>query len=54
MADNAMLALLRASEHRPGGPWSEDDLDVVDGEGHVGRILFAAANYTGAPDRPWF
>lgn len=48
------LTLLRASRHRPGGPWSDDDFDVVDEGGVVGRIMFAAANYTGGPDRPWF
>ena len=42
------------AKHRPGGPWSDDDYDVVDDEGDVGRILFAAANYTGGPELPWF
>ena len=48
-----MLTLLRASKHRL-GDWSDDDYDVVDAEGIVGRILYAAANYTGGPERPWF
>ena len=34
-----MLALKRASKHRPGGPWSDDDYDVFDGERHIGRIM---------------
>jgi hypothetical protein len=34
-----MLTLKRASKHRPGGPWSDDDYDVFDGERHVGRIM---------------
>jgi hypothetical protein len=25
------LTLKRASKHRPGGPWSDDDYDVFDG-----------------------
>ena len=47
------LILLRASKHRP-GDWSDDDYDLADDEGLVGRILLAAANYTGGPERPWF
>jgi hypothetical protein len=53
MGENAILTLLRASKHRR-GDWSDDDFDVVDDAGHVGRILLAAANYTGGPERPWF
>lgn len=34
-----MLILKRASKHRPGGPWGEDDYDVLDGEQHIGRIM---------------
>jgi hypothetical protein len=28
----ACLTLKRASKHRTGGPWSDDDYDVFDGE----------------------
>jgi hypothetical protein len=41
-----MLTLLRASKHRTGGPWSEDDFDVVDDEGTVARIMWTAASFT--------
>ena len=49
-----MLTLLRASKHRPGGPWSEDDYDVVDDEGHIGRIVWTASSFTAGRDKPWF
>ena len=29
-----------APKHRPGGPWSDHDYDVFDGERHIGRILW--------------
>jgi hypothetical protein len=46
-----MLILNRASKHRPGGPWSDDDYDVFDGDQHIGRIMWThAANR----DTPWF
>ena len=48
-----ILTLLRASKHRL-GDWSDDDFDVVDNEGCIGRIVLTAANYTGGPERPWF
>ena len=48
----SMLTLLRATKHRP-GDWSDDDYDVADEEGVVGRILYAAANYTGGSQLPW-
>jgi hypothetical protein len=35
-----MLTLKRASKHRPGGPWPDDDYDVFDGDRHIGRILW--------------
>ena len=34
-----MLTLKRASKHRTGGPWSDDDYDVYDGERHGGRNM---------------
>ena len=46
-----MLTLKRASKHRAGGPWSDDDYDVFDGEQHIERIMWThAANR----DSPWF
>ncbi len=45
------LTLKRASVHRPGGPWDEDDYDVFDGDRHIGRIM----RHPQAPEgRPWF
>ena len=49
-----ILNLLRASKHRRGGPWSDDDFDVVDDEGPVGRIVLTAASFTAGRDQPWF
>lgn len=49
----AGLTLLRASKHRP-GDWSEDDYDVVDDEGGVGRIMWTSASFTAGRDKPWF
>ena len=49
-----MLTLLRASKHRPGGPWSDNDFNATDHEGNIGRIVLAAAEYTGDRDEPWF
>ncbi len=45
------LTLKRASIHRSGGPWSDDDYDVHDGDHHIGRIM----RHPQAPQgRPWF
>jgi hypothetical protein len=45
------LTLRRASKHRPGGQWSDDDYNVFDGERHVGRIMLTPQ----APEgEPWF
>jgi hypothetical protein len=49
-----MLILKRASTHRAGGPWSDDDFDVVERDRHrenlIGRILFHPQAPAG---RPW-
>ncbi len=46
-----MLTLKRASKHRTGSPWSDDDFDVFDGEQHIGRIML----HPQAPQgEPWF
>jgi hypothetical protein len=45
------LTLKRASTHRPGGPWSEDDYDVYDGEWIIGRIARTSIAPQGCP---WF
>ena len=46
-----MLVLKRASKHRPGGPWSDDDYDVFDGDRHIGRIMWTHA---ASKETPWF
>jgi len=46
-----MLTLKCASKHRPGGPWSDDDYDVFDGDRHIGRIVWT---YAANRDAPWF
>jgi len=46
-----MLTLKRASRHRPGGPWPDDDFDVFDGEQHIGRIML---HPQAPPAQPWF
>ncbi len=49
--NGSFLVLKRASKHRPGGPWDDDDYDVYDGERHIGRIM----RHPQAPEgRPWF
>ncbi len=46
-----MLTLKRASKHRQGGPWGDDDYDAYDGDRHIGRIM----RHPQAPEgRPWF
>ncbi len=51
MTDAATLTLKRASNSRPGGPWSDDDYDVFAGERHIGRIM----RHPQAPQgQPWF
>jgi hypothetical protein len=46
-----MFTLKRASKSRPGGPWDDDDYDVLDGDRHVGRIMWT---YAASRDTPWF
>jgi hypothetical protein len=46
-----MLTLKRASKHRTGGPWSDDDYDVFEGERHIGRIMWTHA---ASREAPWF
>jgi hypothetical protein len=46
-----MLTLKRASKHRAGGPWSDDDYDVFDGDRHIGRIMWTHA---ASSETPWF
>ncbi len=46
-----MLTLRRASIHRSGGPWDDDDYDVHDDELHVGRIM---RHPQGPQGEPWF
>jgi hypothetical protein len=42
-----MLRLIRASKNRPGGPWSDDDYDVYDGDRHIGRIFLSPQSPNG-------
>jgi hypothetical protein len=47
----AILVLKRVSTSRAGGPWSNDDYDVFDGNRHIGRIML----HPQAPEgHPWF
>jgi hypothetical protein len=46
-----MLTLERASKHRTGGPWDDDDYDLYDGKRKIGRIMLHPV----APAaHPWF
>lgn len=38
-----MLLLKRASKHRAGGTWSDDDYGVFDGDQQIGRIMWTHA-----------
>jgi hypothetical protein len=50
-AANGKLILKRASKHRSGGPWDDDDYDAFDGSRNIGRIVL----HPHAPkDRSWF
>jgi hypothetical protein len=46
-----VLTLKRASKHRSGGPWLDDDYGVFDGNQHIGRIMWTHA---ASRDTPWF
>ena len=46
-----MLVLKRASKSRPSGQWSDDDYDVLEGDQHIGRIMWTHA---GLEDCRWF
>jgi hypothetical protein len=48
--DPMQLILRRANVSRKGGPWSEHDFDVCDGDDEVGRIYGVG----GRPDGQWF
>jgi hypothetical protein len=39
-----MLILKRASKSRPGGPWSDDDYDMFDGDQHFKPMANKAAS----------
>lgn len=49
-----MLTLKRPAPHSTGEPWRDDDYDVHDAEGCVGRIVLTAASFTAGRDKPWF
>ena len=49
MTTPKQLALRPANVSRKGGPWSEHDFDVFDGDRNVGRIYGAG----GRPDGQW-
>jgi hypothetical protein len=44
------LALRPANVSRKGGPWSEHDFDIFDGDRNVGRVYGVG----GRPDGEWF
>ena len=46
-----MLTLKHASKSRPSGQWSHDDYDVLDGDQHIGRIMWT---HEASRDTPWF
>ena len=50
----ASLTLRRPAPHSTGEPWADNDYEVHDAEGCVGRIVLTTANYTGGRELPWF
>ena len=38
-------------KHCPGGPWSDDDYDMFEGDRPIGQILWTHA---ASKDTPWF
>lgn len=46
-----MLTLKRASKHRSGGPWDDEDFDVFAGDRLIGRIM---RTQQAPAAHPWF
>lgn len=49
-----MLRLKRPAPHSTGEPWADNDYEVHDSEGLVGRIAPTTASFTAGRDQPWF
>jgi len=49
-----MLTLKHPAPHSTGEPWGENDYEVHDSEGIVGRIVLTAALFTAGPNKSWF
>ncbi len=48
------LTLKRPAPHSTGEPWTDNDYEVHDDDGIVGRIMLTSASFTGGQDQPWF